>query len=252
MPLWLLAILIFTGLIAAREFGHWLRNRRKASSSAGDGAAEDGFAMTSMLGLLALLIAFSFSIGLQRYETRRELVINEANALGTTWLRTNLLDVADRTRLQSLLREYVDARVEFGNARTVEEELAAFRRTEAVQERLWDAISDVVAPFRTTPLAAMLVTTTNESIDLAATRKATREARIPTRILEILLLYALIAGVMIGYEKGSYRMATSLLFVLLTLAASVVLDLDRPATGAIKVSQQPMLDLQRAIANEQS
>jgi hypothetical protein len=94
---------------------------------------------------------------LQRYETRRELVINEANAIGTTCLRTNLLDVADRTRLQSLLREYVDARVEFGNARTVEEELAACRGTAAVQERLWDAISDVVAPVRTTPLAAMLL-----------------------------------------------------------------------------------------------
>jgi hypothetical protein len=249
MPLWLLATLIFAALIAARELGHWFRHRRRASSTAGDGAAEDGFAMTSMLGLLALLIAFSFSIGLQRYDTRRELVISEANAIGTTWLRTKLLDEADRTRLQSLLREYVDTRVEFGMAGTAEEELAAFRKTEAVQERLWNAISEVVAPFRTTPLAALLVTTTNESIDLAATRKATREAIIPSRILEILLLYALIAGVMIGYEKGSYRMATSLLFVLLTLAASVVLDLDRPATGAIRVSQQPMLDLQRAIAD---
>ena len=250
-PLWLLSTLILTVLIAARELGHWFRNRRKASSSAGDGAAEDGFAMTSMLGLLALLIAFSFSIGLQRYETRRELVISEANAIGTTWLRTHLLGEADRIRLQALLREYVDTRVEFGNASTVEEERAASGRTEALQERLWDATSDVVTPFRTTPLAALLVTTTNESIDLAATRKATREARIPSRILEILMLYALIAGVMIGYEKGRYRIATSLLFVLLTLAASVVLDLDRPATGAIRVSQQPMLDLQRAIAKQQ-
>jgi hypothetical protein len=251
MPLWLLATLIFAALIAARELGHWLRNRRQASLSAGDGTADDGFAMTSMLGLLALLIAFSFSIGLQRYETRRELVINEANAIGTTWLRTELLDEADRTRLQLLLREYVETRVEFGSASSAQEELAAFRRTEAVQARLWEATSEVVTPFRTTPLAALLVATTNESIDLAATRKATREDRIPPRILEILMLYALIAGVMIGYEKGRHRMATSLLFVLLTLAASVVLDLDRPATGAIRVSQQPMLDLQRAIADQQ-
>ncbi len=248
MPLWLLAALIFTALSAAREAGHLLSKRRKGSSATGDAEGGDGFTMTSVLGLLALLIAFSFSLSLQRYDARRELVISEANALGTTWLRTGLLDEADRTRLQALLREYVDIRVEFGAASTPEQEAAVFRKTEAMQQQLWDATSEVVTPFRTTPLAALLVTTTNESIDLAAERKATREARIPPRILRVLMLYALIAAVMIGYEKGRHRAATSLLFVLLTLAASLVVDLDRPTTGGIKVSQQPMLDLQRSIA----
>lgn len=248
MPLWLLAALIFTALSAAREAGHLLSKRRKESPATGNAEANDGFTMTSVLGLLALLIAFSFSLSLQRYDARRELVISEANALGTTWLRTGLLDEADRTRLQALLREYVDIRIEFGAASTPEQEEAALRKTEAMQQQLWDATSKVVAPFRTTPLAALLVTTTNESIDLAAERKATREARIPPRILRVLMLYALIAAVMIGYEKGRHRAATSLLFVLLTLAASLVVDLDRPTTGGIKVSQQPMLDLQRSIA----
>jgi hypothetical protein len=247
MPLWLLAALLFLALLAARECGYLLRKRRKASAAAGDAEAGDGFTMTSVLGLLALLIAFSFSLSLQRYDARRELVISEANALGTTWLRTELLDDADRTRLQALLRRYVDIRVEFGLASTPEQEATAFRKTEGMQQELWDATSEVVAPFRTTPLAALLVTTTNESIDLAATRKATREARIPPRILLILMIYALIAAAMVGYEKGRHRAATSLLFVLLTLAASVVMDLDRPSTGAIRVSQQPMLDLQRSI-----
>jgi len=249
IPLWLLTVLIFTALSAAREAGHLLSKRRKGSPVTGDAEAGDGFAMTSILGLLALLIAFSFSLSLQRYDARRELVISEANALGTTWLRTGLLDEADRTRLQALLREYVDIRGEFGVASTPELETAAFRKTEAMQQRLWDATGEVVRPFRTTPLAALLVTTTNESIDLASERKATREARIPARILRVLMLYALIAAVMIGYEKGRHRAATSLLFVLLTLAASLVVDLDRPTTGGINVSQQPMLDLQRSIAD---
>lgn len=248
MPLWLLTALIFVALTAAREAGNLLSKRRKGSSATGDADDADGFTMTSVLGLLALLIAFSFSLSLQRYDARRELVISEANALGTTWLRTGLLDEGDRDRLRTLLREYVDIRVEFGAASTPEQEAAAFRKTEATQQRLWDATTDVVIPFRTTPLAALLVTTTNESIDLAAERKATREARIPPRILRVLMLYALIAAVMVGYEKGRHRAATSLLFVLLTLAASLVVDLDRPTTGGIKVSQQPMLDLQRSIA----
>ena len=248
IPIWLLAVLFFLALIAARECGHLLRKRRKRSSPTGDAEDGDGFTMTSVLGLLALLIGFTFSLSLQRYDARRELVVSEANALGTTWLRTELLDESDRSRLQALLRRYVDIRIEFGKARTAEEEAEAFRRTEAMQQELWNATSEVVAPFRTTPLAALLVTTTNESIDLAATRKATREARIPSRILQALAIYALISAAMIGYEKGRHRAATTLLFVLLTLAASLVADLDRPTTGGIKVSQQPMLDLQRSIA----
>ena len=150
-----------------------------------------------------------------------------------------MLDEAERNRLQTLLRKYVDIRVEFGMATTAEEEAAAYRNTQVMQQQLWDATAEAVAPFRTTPLAALLVTTTNESIDLAATRMATREAHIPNRILEILMLYALLAGAMIGYERGRHRTATSLLFVLLTLAAAVVLDLDRPATGAIRISRNP-------------
>ena len=250
MPIWLMGALVFAALIAAREFGHLVRKRRKATTAADD--AEDGFTMTSMLGLLALLIAFSFSISLQRYDARRELVISEANALGTTWLRTKLLDEADRNRLRAVLREYVDLRIEFGLATTAEEEAAAFRKTKAMQQQLWEATAEAVAPFRTTELASLLVTTTNESIDLAATRMAAREAHIPPRIILVLMLYALVASVMVGYEKGRYRTATSLLFFLLTLAASLVVDLDRPATGAIKVSQQPMLELQRNIAEHRA
>jgi hypothetical protein len=250
MPIWLIGALVFAALIAAREFGHLVRKRRKAAPTADE--AEDGFTMTSVLGLLALLIAFSFSMSLQRYDTRRELVISEANALGTTWLRTQLLDEADGRRLRAVLREYVDLRIEFGLATTAEGEAAAFRKTEAKPQHRWDATSEVVAPFRTTDLASLLVTTTNESIDLAATRMAEREAHIPPRIIAVLMLYALVASAMVGYEKGRHRTATSLLFVLLTLAASLVVDLDRPATGAIRVSQKPMLDLQHSIGEHRA
>jgi hypothetical protein len=248
MPLWMLGLLLFLALTAAREAGHLLRKHRQRSSPENDAEVDDGFSMTSVLGLLALLIGFTFSLTLQRYDTRRELVISEANALGTTWLRTQLLDDNDRIRLQALLRRYVDVRVAFGEARSPEQEQVAYRKTEAMQQQLWDATSQAVAPFRTTPLASLLITTTNESIDLAATRMAAREARTPMRIIRILAIYALISAGMIGYQKGRHRAATTVLFVLLALAAILIADLDRPATGAIQVSQQPMLDLQRSIA----
>lgn len=249
MPLWMLAVLCFLGLSVARETGHLLRKRReRVRPSTGTDGGDDGFSMTSALGLLALLIGFTFSLTLQRYDARRELVISEANALGTTWLRTQLLEDSDRDRLQTLLRRYVHVRIEFGSAETAAQEAAAYRKAEVMQQQLWDAIRDVTAPFRTTALASLLVTTTNESIDLAAERMATRAAHVPSKILWILVIYALISAAMIGYQKGQHRTATTVFFVLLTLAATLIADLDRPATGSIQVSQQPMLDLQRSIA----
>jgi hypothetical protein len=249
MPLWLLGLLLFLALSAAREIGHALGERRRARLDDKDESQiDDGFTMASVLSLLALLIAFTFSLTLQRYDTRRELVIKEANALGTTWLRTQLLDEGDRNRLRGLLRKYVDLRIEFGLAETPDAERAAFRKTEAMQQEIWAAMTQAVAPHRTTELASLLVTTTNESIDLAASRQAAREAHTPLRILRILLIYALISAATIGYQKGRHRAATTVFFLLLALAATLIADLDRAATGGIRVSQQAMIDLQQSIA----
>ncbi|WP_396617491.1 hypothetical protein ACHZ97_09520 [Lysobacter soli] len=242
VPLWVLALAFFLSLVAAREIGKWLHDRRRV-----EGPEEDPVALTSVLGLLALLIGFTFSIALSRYDARRELVVKEANAIGTTWLRMQLLDAPERARMEALLRQYVDARIAFGAARTSEAELREYARTAELQNRLWGALMQVVAPFRDTPRASLLITTTNESIDLAAERFATRQAHIPERILRILAVFALLAAGMVGYERGSQRKATTLLFVLLTLAITLVLDLDRPSSGATVVPQDPMLELKASM-----
>lgn len=243
-PLWLLALVFFAGLLAAREIGYFLRRRRGGSGDDKDGEA---FAMTSVLGLLALLIGFTFSIALSRYESRRELVVKEANAIGTTWLRMQLLDADDRARMEALLRRYVDARVAFGNAAGPEDEVQQYRQTAALQDELWTALIAVVAPFRDTPRASLLVTTTNESIDLAAERFAARQAHIPARIMRMLVIFAWLGAGLVGYERGRQRRTTTLLFLLLTLAASLVVDLDRPSTGLINVPQDPMLELRASM-----
>lgn len=248
IPLWLLAALFFLGLLLARELGAFARRRFGGDAGAkDDGKDGDAFAMTSVLGLLALLIGFTFSIALSRYETRRELVVKEANAIGTTWLRMQLLDTGDRERMEGLLRRYVDARVAFGSAGGPGEEVEQQRRTEALQDELWATLMAVVAPFRDTPRASSLVSTTNESIDLAAERFAARQSHIPARIMRMLVLFAWLGAGLIGYERGRQRKTTTLLFVLLTLAATLVVDLDRPSTGLINVPQDPMLELQRTI-----
>lgn len=244
VPLWVISVGLFAALLIASEAGKRLRDRHAAPAQA-DG---DAFAMTSVLGLLALLIGFTFSIALARYEERRELVVQEANAIGTAWLRTQLLDSDDRERVRGVLRRYVDARVAFGQARTSTQETNLYRRTEALQGELWSTLMAAVASFRDSPRAALLVTSTNEAIDLAAERYAVRQAHIPSRILRTLAIFALISAGMVGYERGSQRKATTLLFILLTLAVSLVIDLDRPTTGITSVPQEPMLQLRQGLA----
>lgn len=242
-PLWVIAIGFFVALLIAREIGRFLRERRQKAG----GKEADAFAMTTVLGLLALLIGFTFSIALSRYEARRDLVVKEANAIGTTWLRLQLLDEADRARLQPLLRNYVDARIDFGKTKTADDELRQYQRTEALQAELWNAVMAIVAPFRDSPRASLIVTTTNDAIDLAEERFALRQAHIPPRILRMLATFALLAAGMVGYERGYQRKTTTVLFVLLTLAVMLVIDLDRPTTGATVVPQAPMLELRASM-----
>jgi len=249
MPLWLLTLLFFLALMAAREVGTRLRLRQiKRDADAGRHESKgDAFAMTSVMGLLALLIGFTFSLALGRYDERRNLVVKEANAIGTTWLRTDLLDAADGERMRDVLRRYVDARVDFANAVDAADEVKQFERTMALQDELWKVMGQGIAAFHDTPRASLVVTTTNESIDLAAERYAARQDHIPVRILRMLFIFALLSAGLVGYERYRQRNATALLLLLFSLAVGLILDLDLPSTGATNVPQDPMLDLQRSM-----
>ena len=246
VSLWVLGAVSFVLLLAARELGGLVRRWYDRKRPHHDDEREE-FSMTSVLVLLALLIGFTFSLALLRYEERRELVIQEANAIGTTWLRYGVLDAPDRDRLRALLHSYVDARVAFGQARTTGELVAAERNTAELQQHLWDATTAALAPVRTTMLAALILQPLNEAIDLAGARKAHREANIPTRLLRLLLEFGLVASAMIGYQRRHYRTASTLILLLFTLAGTLILDLDRPSSGGITEPQAPMLDLQRSL-----
>jgi hypothetical protein len=241
---WLAAIGILLGLIAAREFGYWMYRRKVRGGSPG---REDGFTLTSVLGLLALLVSFTFSMSLSRYDTRRELVVAEANAIGTTSLRVQLLDANARNELNPILHAYVAERIVYGSASSEQEQDASYARASILQNRFWQAMSRDIEPIRTTPLASLVISATNDMFDLAASRKAARAAHIPTRVLVVLLIYSMFVAFLVGYEKGHARWASTMLFVLLLIAAALILDIDQPVRGAVQVSQQPMLDAQAAM-----
>src|ERR1700741_2401422 len=114
-PLWQIGVAIFGGMLAASVTG-WVLRWRHDRNAPGDATADDkessqqGFMMSAVMGLLALLLGFTFSLSIERFDTRRSNVLNEANAIGTTYLRAQLLEEPHRARISKLLADYTDTR----------------------------------------------------------------------------------------------------------------------------------------------
>jgi len=224
---------------------------RRAPSESDAGPVPDHL-LTAMLGLLALLLGFTFSLALNRYEDRRALVVAEANALGTAYLRSQLLEAPARERLGGLLSTYVDMRVGWSLRSAAG---ADDPRQAALQQRIWAEVGRAVRSDPSQQLTRGLMDAVNESFDLAAARTAARGAHIPGAVLEILCFSAALAALMLGYTIGAsgtrHRLAALLLLLLLALALTMIFDLERSVSGTIQVSQEPM-ELLRASMRQSS
>lgn len=246
LPLTVIAVVVLALLLCAAAAGYgghrWLMKRRGES----DPDSHDHL-LAAVLGLLALLLGFTFSLALNRYEARRELVVQEANALGTTWLRAQLLEPSSKAVISGLLRDYLDTRLAWSEAVAAPQNDA---RADDLQRKLWAATGQAVRSDPSPQLSRALMDAMNESFDLASTRSATRSAHVPDRVLDVLLLYALLSAAMLGYASAAkgrpQRIATGAVMVLLTLAMVMILDIDRPRAGAIQISQQPLEELKQA------
>lgn len=248
-PLWVIGLLLLSALTISVALGYAGQSQLQRKADAGIEPPPGGAHLFSaVLGLLALLLGFSFSMAMDRYDTRRQLVVQEANALGTTWLRIQLLDEPDRTVMSDLMRRYVDARLGWSKS-TAESPPEAGALV--LQQQLWAATGVALRSDSPPLLTRGVMDSLNESIDLASARAAARAAHIPDFVQWLLLVYAILAMAMLGTVLGSslkqHLPQTALLLVLLTLSHLIVLDLDRPRSGSIQVSQQPMEDLRQSI-----
>lgn len=244
-PLWAIELISFIALALCFRAGAAFKTRWGHED--GEDSAE-GYLLSAVLALLGLLVAFTFSLSLSRYDTRRQMVVAEGNAIGTTWLRATLVGGAEGEALRGALRGYADIRAALPLSA---DPSAVERRTDAGQGEVWHRVQAAI-PRLDPPLAAGLVSAANEMFDAASSRKAERNARIPSRVLDIVSLYALMAAGVIGYvigRRGGWRHAlvSHALFLLLVLAMGLILDLDRPWSGSITISAQPILDARAAM-----
>jgi hypothetical protein len=239
-----LAFALIVMMLAVALIGHGLRQlAKRLANGRGEepNLTQESYLIGSMLGLLALLLAFSLSIAIDRHDERRQLVVQEANAIGTAYLRAQLLDEPHRTRLSKLLIDYTDIRLALAEAEPGQVGVLL-----AQNDRLLTDIWAGVVAARESALAHGISTPVlsafNEVIDLDTERKMSRRLRVPSAVLELVLGFlALTAGVL-GYvlEERRSRLGAAFLFVLLSLYVSILADFNRPTSGRIKESQEPM------------
>ncbi len=220
----------------------------------GEGGKENTATLqASVLGLLALMIGFTFSMSLTRFEGRRDAVLYEANSIGTTALRARLLPAPHDIECLKLLREYVQVRLGItGRIPSPEELRAAVNRSNAIQEALWQQVKAVAAKDNALVPTGLFIQTLNEMIDNQEKRIIAVVNRVPNIVLIALYGIAIVASAFTGYSAGlagqRSRVPPYTLGVLVAAVILIIQDLDRPNAGFIKVSQQPMIDTAASIA----
>lgn len=196
------------------------------------------------LALLGLLLAFTFSIALTKYERRREAVVTDSNAIGDFYTCATLIPEPVRTPLRDVIREYTRFRVELGklSSPTHEDITRALARFDALHGRMTELVGQAITAG--TPIALSLTNTLNDVTSNQATRLAALRDRIPPVAVLLLAVTAALAAGLVGREQGAAAnasLAGTVVFILIVaLTVYVTLDLNHPTRGFIRISQEPM------------
>jgi hypothetical protein len=248
-PIWIPVLAILVLSLGAGELGFRYGRSRQMSESERDIV---NTLRTSTLGLVALMLGFSFSITSSRHHERSRLVVDEANAIGTCYLRAGLLADPAGSQLRALLRRYTDLRLESYQRGLDPREFERLADTmHATLDELWSAVAQAVSVDGQLALTSAIVPAANEVIDLSATREWMRRYHMPASVIWLLGFSIILCGAMTGHalgEAGHRHLGLALILNLLILmVAFVVLDFDRPRRGLIRVDQTPLIQLRESM-----
>jgi hypothetical protein len=246
-----LAFLVTVGvLVLALEAGFWLSRVERLQLSA-EQRAQASTVVAALLAVLGFVLAATFSIVESRFSTRKTLVFQEANAIGTAYLRTNFLPPAEAARSRELLSQYVDLRLA-ANLGSLTDVLT---ESEKKHQELWSLAAKAGEQRPNSLLLALYIQSLNEVIDMHQERLSVgARNRLPVVFLVILYGAATLTTGVLGFatgHTGSRNLLTILPLVLLLCSLlQVITDLDRPDMHLAKVGQGAMEDLQRSLRSE--
>jgi hypothetical protein len=215
-----------------------------------DDAREDfGVILAATLTLLGLIIGFTFSMAISRYDQRKIYEEEEANAIGTEYVRADLLPASNAAVVRTLLRDYVDQRILFYRTRDADELARVNLAVAQLQGRLWSAVS-VAAQAQPTPIVALAVSGMNDVLNTQGYTQAAWWNRIPIAAWALMWLIALCCNVLMGYGARSEKAETALLLVLpaiVSVSFLLIADIDSPRGGVIRVRPQNLLLLEQSL-----
>ncbi len=243
-----IALLLFTLILVANEAG--FRYARHVRRESDEGIKSQTNAIQAgMLGLLALLLGFTFTMALQRFDSRGAAVIEESNALGTAYLRAGLLPESQAQEIKSQFSRYVELRVLSGsvNMTDLASRTANHDQTIKLQGQLWQLALKAAQEDPRPTTSGLFIQSLNEVIDAYGNRQAALQKHVPEVVLMLLFAIFIISGSVLGYASGLGGgrpwLATLAMTGLITLVIFIVIDLDRPRRGLIQVDQSSMIDL---------
>lgn len=224
------ALALLAGMIFAGELGRRLGERRADGGGGGLGVVEG-----AIFALLGLVLALTFSHSLSRFDLRRDLAAAESNAIGTAWLRLDLLPEAPRQQLKAGLRDWLDARLQTYRSPA---DKAALQAQERLQDAIWNGGLAGAAGTQATQI--LLLPALNEMFDSAGARDIAANSH-PPAVVYILLfglavICALVAGYGMGKDRAHDRVRTVLFALVSTLAVYVILDMEYPRDGLIRIT----------------
>ena len=242
-PLWIPVVSILLLALAATELG--FRHGRAMQASKTEHLVVETI-RAGTLGLVALLLGFSFAITSGRFNERSELVMDEANSIEACWLRADLVAEPASSQIRGALRRYMGFRLEsYDIGLDPGEYQRSAGRMHAALDEFWTAVVAAVDADRPRALTSAIVPCASEVVHLSAKREWMRRFHMPASVVLLLGISIIICAAMIGHalgETGRRHAGLSLAVnLLIVMVAAIVLDFDRPRSGLIRVEQTPLI-----------
>ena len=229
----------FVSILVLLEAGRRIGLRKRAldpeGATAGLGAIEG-----AVFGLMGLLLAFTFSGAASRFDARRQLIVTESNAVGTAYLRLDLLPASAQPKLREDFRHYVDARIEFYR-RLPDDKAAAPEMTRAadLQQQIWAEAVAATKDATSAAIPSLVLTSINDMIDVTSTRGMAARIHPPAIVFVMLVVLVLSSSLLAGYSMSAGKLRSRLhmigFAVIMSVAVYMILDIEFPRAGFVRV-----------------
>jgi hypothetical protein len=242
----LVLTLSFVVLLLSERVGVALHKRRPPDENM---SHDLDVLVAATLTLLGLIIGFSFSMATNRYDQRKNCEEAEANAIGTEYVRADLLPTADAARVRALLVNYLDQRILFYKSQDGEHLRQINDATAQLQSGLWSAVSIPADAMRATPVLGLVISCMNDVLNSQGYTQAAWWNRIPMAAWVLMALIAICANVVFGYggRRSKVEAIHLVLPLVLSIAFFLVADIDSPRRGVIHVNPQNLISLAESL-----